>query len=69
MQQILISASYVSLVMLWPKTLEFGSNVILSKDSKEMIKPNNNVMKWSQIDRRIELCMRDIIILRFEFNL
>jgi hypothetical protein len=57
--------SKVSSVMLWSKKLEIQKNV---KTVKELIKTRKRAVKLSQIRRRIELCMK-VIILRFEMNL
>jgi hypothetical protein len=59
------STNQVSSVMLRSKKLEIRKNV---KSLKEPIKTKQSAMKFSQIRRRIELCMREII-LRFELNL
>jgi hypothetical protein len=44
-----------------------GNPKTIVKTVKELIKPKYYAMKLSQIRRRIELCMREII-LRFEMN-
>jgi hypothetical protein len=60
-----ISTNQVSSVMLRSKYLEIQKKL---KIVKEPIKTEQSVMKWSQIRRRIELCMREIIF-RFEMVL
>jgi hypothetical protein len=59
-----ISTKYVSSVMLRSKYLEI-QNVMTVKDPET---PKKSSVNWRKIRRRIELCMREII-LRFEMNL
>jgi hypothetical protein len=66
MHQMSISTNQVSSVVLRPKKLEIRKKVV--KIVKEPKKTKYYAMKLSQIRRRIELCMREII-LRFEMNL
>jgi hypothetical protein len=65
MHQMRISTNQVSSVVLGPKKLEIRKIV---KTVKEPEKTKYCAMKLSQIRRRIELCMREII-LRFEMTL
>jgi hypothetical protein len=59
-----ISTNKVSSVMLRPKKFEIRKKW----ESFERAGKKQSAMKLSQIRRRIELCMREII-LRFEMNL
>jgi hypothetical protein len=60
MHQMRISTNQVSSVMLRSKKLEIRKNVKIMKDP---IKTKQSSMKLSQIRRRIELCMREIILI------
>jgi hypothetical protein len=65
MHQVHILTNQVSSVMLSLKELEIRKKI---KTVKESLKTKQSAMKLSQIRRRIELCMREII-LPFEMNL
>jgi hypothetical protein len=64
MHQMRISTTQVSSVMLRSKQLEIRKKCEIWKSCR--MKTKQNAMKLSQIRRRIELCLREII-LRFEF--
>jgi hypothetical protein len=66
MHQMRISTNQVSSVVLRPKKFEIRKMVV--KTVKQPKKTKYYTMKLSQIRRRIELCMREIV-LRFEMNL
>jgi hypothetical protein len=70
MHQMRISTTEVSSVMLRSKKLEIQKKKKEKKmwKLKEPSDVNQNAIKLSQIRRRIELCMREIM-LRFEMNL
>jgi hypothetical protein len=64
MHQMRISTNDVSSEMLRPKQLEIGNISIKIRKEKQ----KQNAVKLSQTLRRIELCVRKMI-LRFEMNL
>jgi hypothetical protein len=66
MHQMRISTTQVSSVMLRSKKMEIRKKCENWKSRR--MKTKESAMKLSQIRRRIELCMREII-LRFEMNL
>jgi hypothetical protein len=65
MHQMRISTIQDSSVMLRPKKLAIRKNV---KPVKEPTKTKTESIKLSQIRQRIDICMREIILL-FEMNL
>jgi hypothetical protein len=65
MHRMCISTNYVSSVMLRPKNLEIRNNV---RTEKKTNKTNHHAMKWPQIHRRIEPCLRKMILC-FEMDL
>jgi hypothetical protein len=67
MHQMRISTTQVSSVMLKSKKLEIRKKKCENWKSRRM-KTKQSAMKLSQIRRRIELCLREMI-LRFEMNL
>jgi hypothetical protein len=60
MHQMSISTNQVSLVVLRPQKLEIRKKKI--KKGKRAKKAKSLAMKLNQIGRRIELCMREMIV-------